>query len=265
MKSIDLNQVGTFIKKLRESRGMTQSDFAKSLGTSQPAVARIESGMQNLTTETLNKIGQILGKPIVSLTPKSIDFEVVGGKELSGSIDTNTSKNGAMGMLCAAILNKGKTVLYGIPRIEEVDRILEVLTSIGFKASYGEDGGLTLIRPKNLNLETINVESAVKTRTIIMFLGALIYEYSDFKLPHSQGCNLGTRTITPHLQGLAKFGVNIDVQADCYDITSPLPTQKSFPDITIIMPESSDTGAELLLIASAKYRNTKRRDNTVCL
>jgi UDP-N-acetylglucosamine 1-carboxyvinyltransferase len=254
MKNIDLTQIGAFIKKLRESRQMTQADFAKALETSQSVVARIESGAQNLTTETLNKIGQILEKPIISLTPKSIDFEVVGGKKLSGSITTNTSKNGAMGMLCASILNKGKTTLYGIPKIEEVNRILEVLTSIGFKAQHLDDGGLVLTRPKKLNLDTINVESAIKTRTIIMFLGALVHEFSEFKLPHSQGCNLGTRTITSHLKGLSKFGIDIQVSTNSYDITSPLPELKKFPDVTIIMPESSDTGTELLLIASAKYQ-----------
>jgi UDP-N-acetylglucosamine 1-carboxyvinyltransferase len=253
MKKIDLNNLGSFIKHLREKRGMTQAEFAKALATSQSVVARIESGSQNLTTETLNKISEVLNNSILSMAPKSVDFEVVGGKELSGSVNTNTSKNGAMGILCASLLNKGTSTLYGIPKIEEVSRILEVLTSIGFKAVHKDDGALVLTRPKVINLNTINVDSANRTRSIIMFLGALVHEFSEFKLPHSQGCTLGSRTINPHMVGLSKFGVEVEIAIDSYNISSPIPTQKTYPDITIIMPEASDTGTELLLIAAAKY------------
>jgi UDP-N-acetylglucosamine 1-carboxyvinyltransferase len=253
MKKIELKDLGLFIKQLRENKQLTQSEFATLLETSQPVIARIESGEQNVTTETLNKISQVLNKSIISLAPSSIDFEVQGGRELSGSIKTNTSKNGAMGLLCASLLNQGTTILHGIPRIEEVNRIIEVLNSIGVKTKWDNKNSLTITRPKHLKLEDINQESASKTRTILMFIGALIHEYNNYSLPHSQGCTLGTRTITPHLNGLKQFGIDIVVTHDSYNIISPIPTLTTFPDINIIMTEASDTGAELLLIAAAKY------------
>jgi UDP-N-acetylglucosamine 1-carboxyvinyltransferase len=252
MKKIELSDLGHFIKQLREAKQLTQSEFAALLETSQPVVA-IEKGEQNATTETLNKISAVLNKPIISIANESIDFEVHGGKQLSGTIKTNTSKNGAMGLLCAALLNQGTTTLNGIPRIEEVNRILEVLNSIGVKTNWKDKNTLVLNRPKTLLLDEINKASASRTRTILMFIGALIHEYSEFSVPHSQGCTLGTRTITPHLKGLQNFGINIDVTDNSYNVTSNLHTQKSFPDINIVMTESSDTGAELLLIAAAKY------------
>jgi UDP-N-acetylglucosamine enolpyruvyl transferase len=48
------------------------------------------------------------------------DFEIKGGHKLSGSIATNTSKNGALGLFCASLLNKNVTTLHGIPRIQEI-------------------------------------------------------------------------------------------------------------------------------------------------
>jgi UDP-N-acetylglucosamine 1-carboxyvinyltransferase len=254
MKKIELDTLGTFIKQMREKKGITQAEFAKAMGTTQSVVARIESGTQNLTTETLNKISEVFNQSIVSLAPKSIDFEVTGGKELSGSIVTNGSKNAVMGILCAALLNKGKTTINKVPQIEEVNRILEVMNSIGIKSQYSNDKtSLTLTMPKVLDLDSINHDSATKTRTILMFMGALIHDFEVFRLPLSKGCNLGKRTIGPHLKGLEKFGVKVEFEENNYKITSHLAKMTTYPDVEIIMSEASDTGAELLIIAAAKY------------
>jgi UDP-N-acetylglucosamine 1-carboxyvinyltransferase len=226
------------------------------LGSSQPMVARVESGDQNLTTETLNRISQALNRPIVSLASGSLDFEISGGRKLSGTIRTNCSKNGAMGLLCAALLNKGQTVLHGIPRIEEVNRIVEVLTSIGVKAVWQAQNTLVINRPKQFDLSLIDKAAASRTRTILMFLGPLLHEMEDFTLPHSQGCTLGKRTINPHLYGLQKFGVQIEVTDNEYQVKSPvakLEASQANPDVSIVMYEASDTGAELLLMAAARY------------
>ena len=95
MPPSDQEKIGLFIKKLRDEKGITQADFAKRLKTSQSAVARIESGNQNVTIEQLMKIGEVLNHNIVSLQ-NTIDFKVKGGKKLHGAIVTNTSKNGAI-------------------------------------------------------------------------------------------------------------------------------------------------------------------------
>jgi len=46
------------ILQLRKKQGITQSEFAKKIGTTQSNVARLESGQQNFTTETLQKIAK---------------------------------------------------------------------------------------------------------------------------------------------------------------------------------------------------------------
>src|SRR3989344_9062523 len=123
MKNVDSQKtIGLFIRKLREKRSLTQEELAQRLNTSQSAVARIESGGQNISAGELLKIGDALEHKIMSLSD-SVDFKIVGGKKLKGKIKTNFSKNGAMGLLSASLLNKNTTVLYGIPRIEEVNRM----------------------------------------------------------------------------------------------------------------------------------------------
>lgn len=182
---------------------------------------------------------------------KSLDFIVHGGKQLSGNINTNCSKNGAMGLLCSVLLNSNTTILHGIPRIEEVHRIIEVLQSIGTQIDWINENSLKITSPSNFELERINKEAANRTRTILMFLGPLIHRFEKFSLPHSQGCNLGKRTINPHLYGLQKLGVDIHVTDDKYEVSVTKSVLYQQEDIEIVMYEASDTGAELLLMAAA--------------
>jgi UDP-N-acetylglucosamine 1-carboxyvinyltransferase len=246
----DKLKIGQFIKSLREQKQMTQEDLANLLNTSQSAVARMEAGDQNFTTETLDKISTALNSRIIKLADNSIDFRITGGHSLSGTISTNKSKNGAMGLLCASLLNKGKTVLHGIPYIEEVARILEVMESIGVNIQRDGDT-LTLQNPAKFNLEAINGESANKTRSILMFLGALIHTENEFVLPNNQGCKLGKRTISAHLYGLEKFGVKIKVKETGYYVES-----KNLKPADLVMYEQGDTATENIIIGASKLNGT---------
>ena len=246
MKQTEQQKIGFFIKELRERRGMTQDVFAKSLETSQSAVARMEKGEQNFSTEILGKISEVLNHNIVEIND-SIDFQVNGGKKLHGSIKTNFSKNGSVGLLCASLINKGITTLHGIARIEEVNRVIEILESIGVQTKWTGPNSIQINPPKQLNLDTINVESAVRTRSIVMLMGPLIHLFPNFKLPHAQGCNLGKRTIAAHTYALEDLGVKIKTNATNYEITS-----KKLKPADIVMYESGDTACENVLTAAAK-------------
>ena len=157
-----LQQIGILIKSLRVQKGLTQKEFAQVLKTSQSAVARIESGKQNLTTNEILKIGEVLNRKIISID-KSIDFKIIGGKKLRGSIETNTSKNGAMGLLAASLLNKEITILKRVPRIEEVNRVLEIFESVGVHYKW-EGNTLTIKPPQKFKMHALDTGAAVKIR-----------------------------------------------------------------------------------------------------
>jgi UDP-N-acetylglucosamine 1-carboxyvinyltransferase len=169
-KQSEQQKIAIFIKEMRERRGLTQEAFAKALATSQSAVARMEKGEQNFSTEILSKISGVLEHQIVSIN-SSMDFEITGGKKLHGSIATNFSKNGSVGLLCASLLNKGKTTLHGIAKIEEVNRVIEILESIGVSIKWIDKNSVLITPPEKLSIERINVESAIKTRSVIMLIG----------------------------------------------------------------------------------------------
>ncbi len=240
-------RLGSLISEIRQIRGMTQSEFAKKLGTSQSAVNRIEKGGQNVSLDMLSRISDVLQKPLISVGNQGVNLSIEGGNELSGKIRLKTSKNAAVGLLCASLLNKGTTTFKSFPRIEEVFRIIEVLESIGVKVRWLPGNDLEIKRPAKLNLEKLDAKAARRTRSVLMMIGPLMHEFSEFKIPYAGGCKLGERTVKPHLYGLEEFGVSIEAKNKYYRVDS---TPKR-PE-NVILYESGDTVTENVAMAAAK-------------
>jgi len=244
-------KIGTLIQEARMNRGLTQAELAVELGTSQSAINRIEKGGQNISLEMIARISDVLASNIVTLNQSGkINFRIRGGHKLSGSIAVNTSKNAAVGLLCASLLNKGKTTLRGVAKIEEVYRIIEVLQSIGVKVRWiGDSNDLEIIPPRRLQFDQMDTDAARRTRSILMFLGPLLHQYKEFKLPFAGGCSLGTRTVEPHLIALSPFGLDVEATSDYYHAkVSPKKITK-----TILLTERGDTVTENVIMAAALY------------
>ena len=245
---IDANaKIGNLISQIRKERGLTQAEFAGKLRTSQSAVNRIEHGHQNLSLETLGRISDVLNKPLISVSDASINLRIEGGHKLHGTIEVKTSKNAAVGLLAASLLNQGTTKLRNVPRIEEVNRIIEVLISIGVKIRWvGKD--LEIKPPLKLNMDKMHKEAARKTRSVIMFIGPMMHLLKEFQIPYAGGCELGRRTVLPHLYGLEEFGVDVITRSGNYNIT----VNKHLPKRTVVLYESGDTTTENIIMAAAK-------------
>ncbi len=247
--------IGETVEHMRLEKSWTQEDLAKAVGTSQSAIHRIEKGSQNISLEMVKKLSEALGNQILSINDSaSQSFRIVGGKELSGEITVNTSKNAAVGLLCASLLNTGKTVLHRVARIEEVFRIIEVLESIGVKCHWqNRHRDLEIISPRELKLDEMDIEAARRTRSIIMFLGPLLHRYNKFRIPYAGGCSLGTRTVEPHLKALESFGLKVDAASNSgfYEVGVDQKTLHDKKERYIILTERGDTVTENVLMAAA--------------
>jgi UDP-N-acetylglucosamine 1-carboxyvinyltransferase len=252
MRDNYLARIGTLIREARRHQGLTQNDLAESLGTSQSAIARIEQGKQNLSLEMLARIGGTLDSEFVWLGHSGPQhLRIVGGTKLSGAIDVKTSKNAAVALLCASLLNHGRSTLHNLARIEEVNRIIEVLTSIGVKTRWLPDSNdLEITPPAHLNLEAMDLDAARRTRTVIMFLGPLLHELDEFRLPYVGGCDLGNRTVEPHLHALRAFGLNVTATTGFYEANVD---RSVTPTAAIVLTERGDTVTENALMAAARH------------
>lgn len=262
--------IGRVVTKLRTEKGWTQADLAEAIGSSQSAIHRIEKGHQNVSLEQVKKLSRALGSQILSVNDAvSQSYRINGGKELHGEATINSSKNAAVALLCASLLNAGVTRLKHVARIEEVFRIIEVLESLGVKCRWVNDNrDLEIISPDELDLENIDVEAARKTRSILMFMGPLLHKFHRFRLPYAGGCTLGTRTIEPHLRALSAFGLKVNAtscsgfyEASVKPPKRPLSKDAAyidqvdipFPPKRIVLIERGDTVTENVLMAAALY------------
>ncbi len=247
--------IGETIEQMRLEKDWTQEDLANAVGSSQSAIHRIEKGGQNISLEMIKKLSEAMGKQILSINDSaSQSFRIRGGMELAGEITINTSKNAAVALLCAALLNTGRTVLHRIARIEEVFRIIEVLESIGVKCRWtNRKRDLEIISPRELKLEEMDMEAARRTRSIIMFLGPLLHRCEKFRLPYAGGCSLGTRTVEPHLKALESFGLKVDAKKTpgFYEIEVDQKVLHNKNGRYIVLTERGDTVTENVLMAAA--------------
>ena len=175
-----------------------------------------------------------------------MNFVIDGGKTLSGNVQTSRSKNGAVALLSASLLNSGTTTLLHVPKIEEVHRLIEVLRSIGVRVEW--DGTSVVITPgEKITLDTIDRAAATRTRSILMFIGPLLHKFKEFDLPQSGGCTLGLRSVRPHLFALERFGVGIEALSESYHVT-----HEKLHGAEVILYEKSDTATINALLAAAR-------------
>ncbi len=244
--------VAQLLRDARIEMGWTQGQLAAELGTSQSAVARMEQGKQNLSLRMIQRMETIFGRSIVNVggtaSTKMTHLRVTGGHQLSGVVDVNSSKNAGVALLCASLLNHGTTTLRRLARIEEVNRIVEVLTSIGVECTWLNANDLQIRRPAVLDLESMDVEAARRTRSVIMLLGPLLDERELYRLPYAGGCDLGTRTVEPHMQALRQFGLSVEAHNGFYAVQAPA---ADLEDRTFVLTERGDTVTENAIMAAA--------------
>ncbi|ALO65448.1 MULTISPECIES: UDP-N-acetylglucosamine 1-carboxyvinyltransferase [Arthrobacter] len=252
MTQVAAETVGVLVRDARTEKGWTQGELASHLGTSQSAVARMEQGKQNLSLRMIQRMEALLEANLFSVGAVSKNavthLRVHGARELSGSVEVNTSKNAGVALLCASLLNRGTTTLRRLARIEEVNRIVELLTSIGVECTWLADNDLLIRRPAVLDLAAMDIAAAKRTRSVIMLLGPLLDEENTYRIPYAGGCDLGTRTVEPHMQALREFGLDVNAHDGFYQVQAPV---SDTADRTFVLTERGDTVTENAIMAAA--------------
>jgi UDP-N-acetylglucosamine 1-carboxyvinyltransferase len=100
-------------------------------------------------------------------------------------------------------------------------------------------------------MSNLNIDSAIKTRSVLMLIGPLIHSMNKFSIPHASGCKLGKRTISAHTYALEEIGAKIKTTNNSYNIE-----HKKLKPAEIIMYEAGDTACENILSAVSKLDGT---------
>ena len=140
-------------------------------------------------------------------------IRIEGGIPLDGEVRIQGSKNAALPIMAAALLNRGTTVLKGCPRIADVFLMERMLKGLGAKISWQED---TLeICARELHSCTADRELGEKMRSSIVLMGSLLGRYGEGILPFPGGCVIGARPIDLHMDALGRLGAEFKEEKGC--------------------------------------------------
>jgi len=136
------------------------------------------------------------------------NFEITGSKPLTGEITVSGAKNAATALLAASLLLEGTTTLENVPVVEDVNRMIEIMQSMGAKIEWFEENKLT-IDNSDIDPKKMNSESVCKLRSSILLIGSLINRFGKIKMPYPGGCQIGARSFDTHILALEKCGFEV--------------------------------------------------------
>ena len=134
-------------------------------------------------------------------------FIIQGGKRLEGEIEISGSKNAALPIIAATVLNAGTTTLYNVPDIQDVNTMFEILKKIG--ATIKRKNNKIIINTSKIHTYEIPDDLMRQMRSSVILAGALLGKYHKARFSCPGGCDIGSRPIDLHLKGFEKLGVNI--------------------------------------------------------
>ena len=133
-----------------------------------------------------------------------------GGARLSGEIQASGSKNSTLALMAAALLADSEVIFRNVPRLRDVETMLEILRALGASADWAEGDEQSLrIDPTTLNQPEAPYDLVRKMRASFMVLGPLLARFGSARVSEPGGCAIGVRPVDQHLKGLAALGAKI--------------------------------------------------------
>lgn len=136
-------------------------------------------------------------------------LQVFGANKLKGQIKISGSKNASLPILAASLLSNKKINLSNVPKVKDIETMIELLKSLGSKIKFANN---------RINIDNSNQSkkfasyNLVKTmRAGILVLGPLLAKFGSAKVSLPGGCAIGTRPVDIHLKALSKLGVKFKI------------------------------------------------------
>ena len=134
-------------------------------------------------------------------------YIIKGGTKLEGKVKISGSKNAALPIIAATILNIGKTTLYNVPNIKDTQMMYEILKMLGAKIE--KKSNKVIIDTSKIECLEIPDILMHKMRSSVILAGAMIGRYHRATFTYPGGCDIGSRPIDLHLKAFEKLGINV--------------------------------------------------------
>lgn len=185
-------------------------------------------------------------------------FVIQGGHQLSGSVTPGGSKNEALPCLAAALLTDEPVTFQNIPRIADVEVMLDVIADLGGTFEWLADD-VVKVQAGAVNKTELDRELCKRIRASILFAGAMLGRKGRCELPPPGGDVIGRRRLDSHFLALEALGTHIEVGADAYIFET-----EGLVGAEIFLDEASVTGTENALMAAAAAKGETVIRNAAC-
>ncbi len=173
-------------------------------------------------------------------------FVIEGGTPLAGTIVPAGNKNAALPALAASLLTSEEIVLRNIPRISDVDAMLELLRLLDVKVEWRDDNVVAL-RADELSHSDVDRDYAERIRASFLLAGPLLARRGRAEMPPPGGDVIGRRRLDPHLDAFRALGAEVHLDRNYYRLSA----SDGLHACDFFMDEPSVMATENALMAAA--------------
>jgi len=178
---------------------------------------------------------------------KSQNLKIFGQGKLSGIVEISGAKNSALVLLAASLLTNERIILENVPRLTDIEKMGNILKNLGVNLVYKNNN--LEIDSKNISLKELPYELVNGLRASFFCIGALLSKFGEAKVPLPGGCNIGSRPIDEHINGLKALGAKILIEDGI--VKAKLKGKKNKLNGTNIKLKCPSVGATETLIMAA--------------
>jgi UDP-N-acetylglucosamine 1-carboxyvinyltransferase len=186
-------------------------------------------------------------------------FIIQGGVPLSGEIVPAGNKNAALPILAACLLTDEELLVSNVPKIRDVQSMLEMLDGLGVKVDWTGDNEVRL-QADSVSSTEVDEELASKIRASFLVAGPLLARFGEVRMPPPGGDTIGRRRLDAHLDAFRDMGAKVD--GDVW-IGLSAPAEGLKPR-RVFMDEPSVMGTENALLAAALTEGPNTIANAAC-
>jgi UDP-N-acetylglucosamine 1-carboxyvinyltransferase len=187
----------------------------------------------------------------------ALQFVVQGGHRLSGTIQPSGNKNAALPIIAAALLTEHPVVLTNVPRIRDVETLVELVKSLGVDVKWAERNTLH-IHAKNLEKAHLDPNLCRRIRASILLAAPMLARAGNVELAPPGGDVIGRRRLDTHFLALERMGVHLE-----FGETIQMST-RGLTGSDIFLDEPSVTGTENAITAAVAAKGTTVLRNAAC-
>src|SRR5919202_3900325 len=144
---------------------------------------------------------------VAGATPEA--FVIEGGRPLSGQVKAAGNKNGALPILAACLLTREPVVLENVPRISDVETMLELMARLGVDVAWTGDNEVR-VHAEEIESHELDEELGRRIRTSLLLAGPLLARCGRATVQPPGGDVIGRRRIDTHIHALSQLGVQVD-------------------------------------------------------